>query len=67
MAITQFTVKKNVPTEAEDNGEYVCGTVLHNQIFTNCKLEIIGKVAKLTNEDNVIEAVFSLDQFSILK
>ena len=67
MAITSFTVKKNIPTQQELDGEYIIGDVLHNRIFTNCKVEVKDNAAIIKNEDDEIEAVFSLNQFSIIK
>jgi len=62
-----FKVLKNIPTQQELDGDYVIGTTLHNRLFLNCEVEVKNKVAIISNDSGEIEAVISLDQFSILK
>ncbi|MEO8771586.1 MAG: hypothetical protein ABI402_15940 [Ferruginibacter sp.] len=67
MDTLSFTLKKNTPTQQELNGDYEIGTTLHNRLYVNCKIEINSKVVFITNDKNEMEAIFSIDQYSIMK
>jgi len=62
-----FILLKNNPTQQEIDGDYMVDTTLHNRLFLNCNIELIDKTAIITDDNSGIEAVISLDQFSILK
>ena len=62
-----FIVLKNIPTQQEIDGDCLIASTLHNRIFFNCEIEVKDKVAIIKRDNVQIEAIFSLDQFSILK
>ena len=62
-----FIVLKNIPTQQETDGDCLIGSTLHNRIFLNCEIEVKDKIAIIRRDNVQIEAIISLDQFSILK
>ena len=62
-----FIVLKNIPNQQEIDGDYVIGTTLHKMLFINCEIEVKDKVAIIKRDNVEVEAVISLDQFSILR